>query len=225
MIFYLIVIILAVLLSAFFSSSEIAINSLNPARLKKAIESGDKAAKVALELSENFTSTLCTILIGNNLVNTAATTAATVVILNFMAKRNFAGADELAPVLTTVIMTVIILIFGEIIPKILSKQNADTVVRIIALISPPRTDARRVIKPLNSHIFANTSLNAKDEYGPTLSNRPAIGGVTSALNGLFSSFTIVFASLPTAVCTGGVEECPPIICCVACAFTSCDNIR
>ena len=60
MIFYLIVIILAVLFSAFFSSSEIAINSLNPARLKKAIESGDKTAKVALELSENFTSNFVT---------------------------------------------------------------------------------------------------------------------------------------------------------------------
>ena len=84
MIFYLIVIILAVLLSAFFSSSEIAINSLNPARLKKAIESGDNAAKIALELSENFTGTLCTILIGNNLVNTAATTAATIYFILFI---------------------------------------------------------------------------------------------------------------------------------------------
>ena len=132
MIFYLIVIILAVLFSAFFSSSEIAINSLNPARLKKAIESGDKTAKVALELSENFTSTLCTILIGNNLVNTAATTAATVVILNFLAKRNFSGADELAPVLTTVIMTVIILIFGEILPKNMGKARPEKWSKFVA---------------------------------------------------------------------------------------------
>ncbi|MBQ1233042.1 MAG: HlyC/CorC family transporter [Clostridia bacterium] len=125
MIFYLIIIALMVLLSAFFSSSEIAINSLNPARLKKAIESGDNTAKVALYLSENFTGTLCTILIGNNLVNTAATTAATVVILNFMTKRDFAGADELAPVLTTLIMTVIILIFGEILPKNMGKARPE----------------------------------------------------------------------------------------------------
>ena len=132
MIFYLIVILLAVLLSAFFSSSEIAINSLNPARLKKAIESGDKTAKVALELSENFTGTLCTILIGNNLVNTAATTAATVVILNFLSKRNFSGADELAPVLTTVIMTVIILIFGEILPKNMGKARPEKWSKFVA---------------------------------------------------------------------------------------------
>ena len=132
MIFYLIIIVLMVLLSAFFSSSEIAINSLNPARLKKAIDSGDKTAKIAYELSENFTSTLCTILIGNNLVNTAATTAATVVILRLLSKANFSGADELAPVLTTVIMTVIVLTFGEILPKNIAKARPEKWSRFVA---------------------------------------------------------------------------------------------
>ncbi|MBR5601465.1 MAG: HlyC/CorC family transporter [Clostridia bacterium] len=132
MIVYLIVIVLAVLLSAFFSSSEIAINSLNLTRLKKAVDSGDKTAKVAYALSENFTSTLCTILIGNNLVNTAATTAATVVILNFLVKHKVTGADELAPVLTTLIMTVIILIIGEILPKNLGKMHPERWSRFVA---------------------------------------------------------------------------------------------
>ncbi len=132
MIVYLIVIVLSVLLSAFFSSSEIAINSLNLTRLKKAVESGDKTAKVAYDLSESFTSTLCTILIGNNLVNTAATTAATVVILNFLTKHKVTGADELAPVLTTVIMTVIILIFAEILPKNLGKMHPERWSRFVA---------------------------------------------------------------------------------------------
>ena len=132
MIFYLIVIVISIVLSAFFSSSEIAINSLNLSRLKKAVDSGDKTAKVAYDLSENFTGTLCTILIGNNLVNTAATTAATVVILNFLTKRNVAGADELAPVLTTAIMTVIILIFGEILPKNMGKARPESWSRMVA---------------------------------------------------------------------------------------------
>ena len=132
MIFYLIVIVLSVLLSAFFSSSEIAINSLNLTRLKKAVDSGDKTAKVAYNLSENFTSTLCTILIGNNLVNTAATTAATAVILNFLTKQNVAGAGEIASVLTTVIMTVIILIFGEILPKNMGKMRPEQWSRFVA---------------------------------------------------------------------------------------------
>lgn len=122
---YLIVIVLMVILSAFFSSSEIAINSLNLTRLKKAVDSGDKTAKVAYDLSENFTSTLCTILIGNNLVNTAATTAATALILNLLIKNKIAGADELAPVLTTVFMTVIVLIFGEILPKNMGKMHPE----------------------------------------------------------------------------------------------------
>ena len=129
---YLIVIVLMVILSAFFSSSEIAINSLNLTRLKKAVDSGDKTAEVAYDLSENFTSTLCTILIGNNLVNTAATTAATALILNLLTKNKIAGADELAPVLTTVIMTVIILIFGEILPKNMGKMHPEKWSRIVA---------------------------------------------------------------------------------------------
>ena len=122
---YVIIVILMVLLSAFFSSSEIAINSLNLTRLKKAVDSGDKTAKVAYELSENFTGTLCTILIGNNLVNTAATTAATALILNFLTKHKVSGAEELAPVLTTVIMTIIVLIFGEILPKNMGKMRPE----------------------------------------------------------------------------------------------------
>ena len=132
MIIYLIIIVLMVLLSAIFSSSEIAINSLNPARLKKAIDSGDKTAKIAYNLSENFTSTLCTILIGNNLVNTAATTAATVVILRLLSKSNFAGADELAPVLTTVVMTIVILTFAEILPKNFGKARPEKWSRFVA---------------------------------------------------------------------------------------------
>ncbi len=132
MIIYLIIIILMVLLSAFFSSSEIAINSLNLTRLKKAVESGEKTAKVAYDLSENFTGTLCTILIGNNLVNTAATTAATALILKLLTKNEITGADELAPVLTTVIMTVIILIFGEILPKNMGKMHPESWSRFVA---------------------------------------------------------------------------------------------
>lgn len=132
MIVYLIVIVFMLLLSAFFSSSEIAINSLNLTRLKKAVDSGDKTAKVAYDLCENYTSTLCTILIGNNLVNTAATTAATVLILDFLVDRKITGADELAPLLTTLIMTVIMLIFGEILPKNMGKLHPDSWSRIVA---------------------------------------------------------------------------------------------
>lgn len=132
MIVYMIIIILMVVLSAFFSSSETAIASLNLTRLKKSVNSGDKTAKVAYDLSENFTSTLCTILIGNNLVNTAATTAATVVILNFLIKRNVTGADEIATVLTTVLMTIILLIFSEILPKNIGKARPERWSRMVA---------------------------------------------------------------------------------------------
>ncbi len=126
-------IVLLLVLSAFFSGSEIAFNASNKLRLKKAAESGDKTASLAHKISENFTTALSAILIGNNLVNIAASSVATVFAVNLFIKLGLdEGYDTLASAISTAIMTVIILIFGEIVPKILAKQHADKVVRWIA---------------------------------------------------------------------------------------------
>ena len=122
------VIFIMVCLSAYFSASEIAFNSANKMRLRRAAEGGSKTAKIAFDITEKFTTALSAILIGNNLANIAVSTCTTLIILNLF-KDNVALASTLA----TIAVTIIILIFGEIVPKVLAKQNADSVVRFIAV--------------------------------------------------------------------------------------------
>ena len=123
-----VVIFVMICLSAYFSASEIAFNSVNKLRLKKAADNGSYTARLAHSISEKFTLSLSAILIGNNLANIAVSTCSTLVVMHL-----FANKVELASTIATVLITVVILIFGEIVPKVLAKQNADTVARIIAL--------------------------------------------------------------------------------------------
>ena len=123
-----VVILVMIMLSAYFSASEIAFNSANKIRLRRAAEGGSKTAKLAFSITEKFTTALSAILIGNNLANIAVSTCSTLIILNLF-KDNVA----IASTVTTILITVIILIFGEIVPKVLAKQNADVVVKIVAI--------------------------------------------------------------------------------------------
>ena len=125
-------IVLMVLLSAYFSGSEISFNASNKLRLKKAAEAGSRTARIAYRISEDFTTALSAILIGNNLANIAASTAATVIAMNLLLRLNAVNSDGLASLLSTVVMTLVILIFGEIVPKILAKNYADVTVRWFA---------------------------------------------------------------------------------------------
>ena len=123
-----VVIFVMICLSAYFSASEIAFNTANKMRLRKACECGSCTAKVAYAICDKFTTSLSAILIGNNLANIAVSTCTTLIVMNL-----FHDNIALASTIATILVTVVILIFGEIVPKILSKQNADTVVRIIAI--------------------------------------------------------------------------------------------
>lgn len=125
------IILLMLVLSAFFSGSEISFNAANKMRLRKAGEAGSKTAKLANKISEHFTIALSAILIGNNLANIAASTAATSIAIALLS--GVSGGDAIASTLATVIMTIIVLIFGEIVPKLLCKQHADTVVLWVAI--------------------------------------------------------------------------------------------
>lgn len=110
-------IVICICFSAFFSGSEIAFASVNTLRLKTAADNGSKAAKLAYFICEKYEKALCTILIGNNLVNIASSSIATVIALDL--------AGDAGAVYATGVMTVLILIFGEIIPKILAKDHCD----------------------------------------------------------------------------------------------------
>ena len=121
--------VLLIALSAYFSGSEIALTACSDIRLKKSAEVGDRRALRAQKLKNDYTRALSTILVGNNLVNIAASSAATVVAMDlFSAKYGEGVANTIA----ALGMTVLILIFGEIIPKILANEFADNVAPAIA---------------------------------------------------------------------------------------------
>ncbi|NLN54209.1 MAG: HlyC/CorC family transporter [Firmicutes bacterium] len=110
-------ILVCIILSAFFSASEIAFASANKLRLKSKSEAGNKHAKLALEIADNFNEALSAILIGNNLVNIAASAIAAVIIIDLF--------GEKGTIISTFLMTIIILIFGEITPKTIAKKISD----------------------------------------------------------------------------------------------------
>ena len=117
-------------LSAFFSGSEIAIAQANRSRMNKKAEEGDKKAKTALTVMDRFTETISTILFSNNLVNIAFTSTATA-----LAVTNWFPDDTYTPekeTLVTLGLTFAVLLFGEIIPKILCADHADGVARNVA---------------------------------------------------------------------------------------------
>jgi putative hemolysin len=113
-----IVIAVLIIMSAYFSGTEIAFASLNKVRLKNMANNGNRRAEKALALSENFDRILSTVLIGNNIVNIAAASIATVIFVNFFGEK---GAW-----ISTVVMTVLVLIFGEISPKVIAKDASES---------------------------------------------------------------------------------------------------
>ena len=111
---------LCVLLSGFFSGSEMAYSSCSLLRLEHLRDGGSKRAGVAVKIAERFDDALSAILIGNNLVNIAASSLGAVLVVHLT------GGDERVW-LATLIITVVIIIFGETIPKITCKKNANRV--------------------------------------------------------------------------------------------------
>ena len=114
-------IVLCLLFSAFFSASEMAYSSCNTLRLENLEEEGSKRAKAARQITEHFENALSTILIGNNLVNIAGSSLASVLFLIVLG----AAKGEQYAWISTVIITVLVIICGETIPKITAKKNAN----------------------------------------------------------------------------------------------------
>lgn len=129
-------------MSAFFSSTETAFTSFNHARVKALARGGNKRARLALDLADNYDKLLSSILIGNNIVNILASSLATVV---FVAWLGGAGVS-----VSTVVMTVLVLIFGEISPKTLAKDHAD---QLVLAFAPYINFIMLLLTPLN-WIFA-----------------------------------------------------------------------
>lgn len=129
-------IVVLVILSAYFSATETAFTSLNRIRIKNLAGEGSKKAELVLKLENKYDKLLTTILIGNNLVNIAMTAIATVIFINIYGRY---GAT-----LATVVITIVVLIFGEISPKSLAKESSESfamrsapVIRVFMIILTP----------------------------------------------------------------------------------------
>ncbi len=138
MVYSIIAIVVLVTFSAYFSATETAFTSLNKIRLKNMAGDGDKKAKAVLEIYDNYDNLLSTILVGNNLVNIAISSIATVMFLELYPKY---GAT-----IATAVATVIVLIFGEISPKSLAKESPE---RFAMFSAPIIRFFMLILKPIN----------------------------------------------------------------------------
>nr|WP_276858273.1 hemolysin family protein [Intestinimonas timonensis] len=148
---------LMVAFSAYFSATETAFTSLNRIRLKSKADAGDRRAARTLALAEDYDRLLSTILIGNNIVNISASTLGTVLFTKHV-------GTAYGPAVSTIVLTVIILIFGEISPKSLAKEQPEAfamfsapILRLLMMILRPLNFLFAQWKRLLSLIFRSSS--------------------------------------------------------------------
>ena len=155
--FYIIVMIVLVALSAFFSASETAYTSFNRNKMKNLAAEGNKRAASALKLSDNYDKLLSTILVGNNIVNISLSSLATIFFIECLAETSLASA---AAGISTAVVTIVVLIFGEISPKSVAKEHAEGfamavagILRFLVIILMPINAIFMLWKKLLSKIF------------------------------------------------------------------------
>lgn len=117
---FILIIVLAclLLLSAYFSATETAFSSLNKVRIKNSAQNGNKKARLVLTLSEDYDRILSTILIGNNIVNISSASIATMLFVKYF-------GEDIGVTIATIVMTILVLLFGEISPKSLAKESPE----------------------------------------------------------------------------------------------------
>lgn len=160
---HIIIIVVCLIMSAYFSATETAFSTFNRIRLKNMAEKGNKRAERALGLAENYDSLISTILIGNNIVNILASAMGTLVFANLIINK------EIAATVSTAVLTVVVLIFGEISPKTIAKNSPE---RFVLFSTPIISFVYIILYPFNfifglwqkllGKIFKN-----KDEKGMT----------------------------------------------------------
>lgn len=141
--------------SAYFSASETAFSSMNKIRMKNMVSDGNRKAKLALKLADDYDRLIAGILIGNNIVNIAASSLATVLFVQHF--------GEAGPTISTIVMTILVLIFGEISPKSIAKDSPEKfamfsapLMRVIIIILRPINFLFVLWKKLLSKIFKSS---------------------------------------------------------------------
>lgn len=143
---------LLIVCSAFFSATETAFSSVNKIRLKNRAEDGDRKAEAALKLSDDYDRLLSGVLIGNNIVNIAASTLATVLFT--------AWSVQYGATVSTIVMTILILVLAEVTPKTLAKQHSESVaiaftpvIRVVLVILSPLNGLFGLWRKLLEYLF------------------------------------------------------------------------
>lgn len=132
------VMLFCIMMSAYFSATETAFSSLNAIRIKVLADNGNRRAQLAYRLSENYDKLISTILIGNNIVNIAVSSIATLLFVKLY--------GDIGATLSTVVVTVVVLIFGEITPKSVAKDFPER----FAMFSAPLINLLiHVLTPIN----------------------------------------------------------------------------
>lgn len=156
-----------VVMSAFFSGSETAFSSLNKVKLKAMMreDRNNKSIEKTLALAEKYDVVLSTVLIGNNIVNIASTSIATLFFTGLLGDNSDLGAT-----VSTVVMTIVVLIFGEVSPKALAKEKAEKVaiavtpiINFFTIIFAPLNLFFRGWKYILSKIFKTRSVSTVTE--------------------------------------------------------------
>ncbi len=157
------IIVACVVMSAYFSATETAFSSINRIRIKNMAEKGDRRAQLVLRMSENYDSLLSTILIGNNIVNIACASLATLLFVDWL------GSDA-GPSVSTAVTTIVVLIFGEVSPKSIAKESPESfakfsapLLNVLMFVLTPFNFLFRLWKKLLSLIFHSSDSQAVTE--------------------------------------------------------------
>lgn len=167
-----------VIMSGYFSATETAFTSLNKIKIKAMAAEGDKRAKRVLELSENYDKLLTSILIGNNIVNICMTAVSTVLFIEIY--------GHYGATMATVVITVVVLIFGEISPKSLAKESPESfamfssgIIKIFVVVLAPVNFLFAKWKQLITTVFNVGSDNTitGDEIRTIVEEAKVVGGI------------------------------------------------
>ncbi len=178
-----IVLIVCLCFSAFFSSAEIAYNMVNESRLEKKAKEGNLAFRLAYRIKSNYNFTITTILIGNNIANNILTVIATSLVINL-----FTGvfSDNVAATVTTLIVTVVLLIFAELGPKSIAATRDEGIAYMFAiplfaimiLLSPLAWIMNKIIKIVSLPFKeAETPAVTTDELASIIETSEEEGGI------------------------------------------------
>lgn len=152
-----IIIIITIVFSALFSSCETAFSSVNKIRLKNYAAQGNKRAEKALKIANSFEDALTTVLVGNNIVNITMASVGTILFTSLFGSKGVG--------ISTAVITVLVLIFGEVLPKSFAKQNAEKLALIFA---GPLSALIFIFKPIVLFFNLLSSVLKSDKTEPTV---------------------------------------------------------